>query len=124
MWDSFELLLVPIMLWCARAAAAAASDCVAHAGLRGLSNALVSPALSAFSADIASDSETRSQMLTLPRMAGDAAFLVSPLGLGLVAEAYGCSTALLGCAGAMALSTAFFALRCTGGYSAAAPKGR
>ena len=53
--------------------------------LWGLGNSLVSPGLNAFAADMA-PSGTRAQALSLQRQAADTAFLVGPLGFGLMAE--------------------------------------
>ena len=44
--------------------------------LVGLGNSMTNPGLSAFSADIAKDEDTRAQALALSRMSGDAAFLL------------------------------------------------
>mmetsp|Transcript_2760 Transcript_2760/g.3234 ORF Transcript_2760/g.3234 Transcript_2760/m.3234 type:complete len:509 (-) Transcript_2760:929-2455(-) len=73
--NSFETLLPTIMLW-------------------GLGNSMVSPGMSAFAADIADDERIRGQALSLSRMAGDSAFLVSPVILGAIAQMTSCTTAL------------------------------
>ena len=91
---SFYTLLPSILIW-------------------GLGNSMVNPGLSAFAADIANDESTRSQALSLSRMAGDAAFLVCPFGLGLLAQYTNCTTALFTSALITALANATFALRCS-----------
>ena len=91
---SFYTLLPAILIW-------------------GFGNSLVNPGLSAFAADIADDESTRSQALSLSRMAGDAAFLVCPFGLGLLAQYTDCTTALFTSALITQLANVTFALRCT-----------
>ena len=82
----------------------------------GLGNSMVNPGLSAFAADIADDESTRSQALSLSRMAGDAAFLICPFGLGLLAQYTDFTTALLTSALITAVANATFALRSTEKY--------
>lgn len=79
----------------------------------GFGNSVVNPGLSAFAADIAKDESTRSQALSLSRMAGDAAFLVCPFGLGLLAQYTDCETALYTSALITLLANATFAIRST-----------
>ena len=79
----------------------------------GFGNSVVNPGLSAFAADIARDESTRSQALSLSRMAGDAAFLVCPFGLGLLAQYTDCVTALYTSAFITLLANATFAMRST-----------
>ncbi len=86
----------------------------------GFGNSLVNPGLSAFAADIADDESTRSQALSLSRMAGDAAFLVCPFGLGLLAQYTDCTTALFTSALITLVANATFAVRCTERFE---PKG-
>ena len=95
--NSFEALLPPIMLW-------------------AFGNSLVQPGMAAFAADIAKDAETRAQALSISRMAGDVAFLVSPLGLGLIADMTSCSVALYTASFTVLAANCIFALRATESY--------
>ena len=79
----------------------------------GVGNSMVNPGLSAFAADIAKDVRTRSQALSLSRMAADSAFLSCPLLLGTVAQVSSCSTALFTTAGLIGAANVMFALRTT-----------
>ena len=81
--------------------------------LWGLGNSLLNPGLSAFAADVAEDKSTRSQALSLSRMAGDAAFLVCPISLGSLAHLTDCFTALCASAAGTLGATMFFAARTT-----------
>lgn len=92
--DSYSTMLPAVMLW-------------------GLGNSMCNPGLSAFSADIAKDEDTRAQALALSRMSGDAAFLLAPLGLGVLAEYTSCATALHCTASVVLLANLFFAARAT-----------
>ena len=86
----------------------------AAVALWGFGNALTWPGLSAFTADISGKKETRAQVMTLARQAGDLAFLVAPVGLGLLAELSGSTGLALGTAGAVMLAaTGVFAARTT-----------
>mmetsp|Transcript_8029 Transcript_8029/g.9080 ORF Transcript_8029/g.9080 Transcript_8029/m.9080 type:complete len:94 (-) Transcript_8029:58-339(-) len=62
--------------------------------LWGLGNSMTSPGMSAFAADIADNENIRGQALSLSRMAGDFAFLITPTCLGVLAQSTSCSTAL------------------------------
>ena len=73
----------------------------------------VNPALSAFAADIAKDVKTRSQALSLSRMAADSAFLFCPISLGMLAQYYSCSVALYTTAGLITAANAVFAFSVT-----------
>ena len=79
----------------------------------GIGNSMVNPGLSAYAADIAKDIKTRSQSLSLARMAADTAFLTAPISLGMLAQYSSCSTALFTTAGVIAAANAVFALRTT-----------
>ena len=92
--DSFDSLLCTVVLW-------------------GAGNSLVNPGLSAYTADIAKDEATRGQALSLSRQAGDAALLVAPAGLGLLAQVTSVPTALCATAAAVAAANAVFAVRAT-----------
>ena len=92
MGDSFYTILASCALW-------------------GLGNSMVNPGLSAFAADVAKDESTRSQALSLSRMAGDAAFLVCPIGLGTLAQVTDCTTALYAAAAITFGANMTFALR-------------
>jgi hypothetical protein len=92
--DSFDSMLPAVMLW-------------------GLGNSMVNPGLSAFTADIATDESTRAQALALSRMCGDGAFLLAPLGLGVLAQYTSCATAMHMTAGVVLAANLIFALRAT-----------
>jgi len=92
MVHSFETLLPCMLIW-------------------GVGNSLTFPILGAYAVDIATDESTRSQALSLSRQAGDAAFLVMPLGLGALAQLSTNSVALQCCAGGIFLAHAVFAVR-------------
>ena len=79
----------------------------------GVGNSMVNPGLSAFAADIAKDVNTRSQALSLSRMAADSAFLFCPISLGMLAQYSSCSTALFTTAGLIGGANMVFALRTT-----------
>jgi Na+/melibiose symporter-like transporter len=79
----------------------------------GIGNSMVTPGLSAFAADIAKDVGTRSQTLSLSRMAADSAFLCCPISLGLLAQVSSCSTALYTTAGLIFGANMIFAFRTT-----------
>jgi nitrate/nitrite transporter NarK len=79
----------------------------------GVGNSMVNPGLSAFAADIAQDVKTRSQALSLSRMAADSAFLVCPISLGMLAQYSSCATALFTTAGLIGAANVVFALRTT-----------
>ena len=79
----------------------------------GVGNSMVNPGLSAFAADIAKDVKTRSQALSLSRMAADSAFLFCPISLGMLAQYYSCSVALYTTAGLITAANAVFAFRTT-----------
>ena len=79
----------------------------------GIGNSMVNPGLSAYAADIAKDVKTRSQSLSLARMAADTAFLTAPISLGMLAQYSSCSTALFTTAGVIAAANVVFALRTT-----------
>lgn len=95
--NSFEALMPPIMLW-------------------AFGNSLVQPGMSAFAADIAKDAKTRAQALSVSRMAGDVAFLVAPIGLGLIADMASCSVALYTASFTVLAANGYFALRATESY--------
>jgi hypothetical protein len=65
--------------------------------------------LTAMTVDLAPDSQ-KGSILSLTRQAGDVAFLVGPLGLGMLAEATSYSTAIGLTAAVMAASNAAFAV--------------
>jgi MFS family permease len=91
--DSFETLVAAVSLW-------------------GLGNSMLGPGLTAYTADI-SDGQARGPALALSRQAGDVAFLAAPLGLGVLAELFGCGAALQATAVGVAAGTAAFAARAT-----------
>ena len=91
---SFYTVLPPVLLW-------------------GMGNSMTNPGLSAFAADIADDEATRGQALALSRMAGDAAFLLAPAGLGFLAQLTDCATALNATAAIVLGANLTFALRAT-----------
>ena len=77
----------------------------------GAGNSLVGPGLQALAQELATDDRTRGQALSLTRLAGDAAFLAAPGGLGLLAAAAGADTALGATAASLAAANVFFAAR-------------
>ena len=81
--------------------------------LWGFGNSLVNPALSAFTADIAEDEATRGQALSLTRQAQDAAFLLAPVGLGLLAQATDHATAIYASTAVIGTANIFFVIRAT-----------
>merc|ERR1711862_509146 len=62
--DNYSALMSAVVLW-------------------GAGNTLCGPVIGAFAAEIASDEKTRGRVLSLSRVAGDAAFVICPLSLGL-----------------------------------------
>ena len=96
--DSFETMLPAVLLW-------------------GLGNALITPGMSAYAADLATDEGSRGQTLSLARQAGDAAFLVAPVGLGTLAETTDCTTAMCATAVIVLSANLSFALRTREAYT-------
>ena len=90
--ESYWSMAVAVMIW-------------------GTGNSMVTPGLAAFAADLSDDEGSRGQSLSLTRMAADAAFLVAPAGLGLLAQGTSCSTAFLTTAGVIGAANMIFALR-------------
>ena len=78
--------------------------------LSNLSMAVVSPAISAFTAEVLAP-EVRGQAMSISRSAADVASLGAPLALGMLADATSCGTSILATAGLCASCTTIFSLR-------------
>ena len=78
--------------------------------LSNLANAVVSPAISAFTAEVLAP-EVRGQAMSISRSAADVASLGAPLALGMLADATSCGTSILATAGLCGSCTTLFALR-------------
>ena len=78
--------------------------------LSNFSSACVSPAQSAFTAEVLPP-EARGQAMSISRMSGDVASLAAPLSLGMLADVTSTSTAILATAALCGGCTSVFALR-------------
>jgi len=97
MVDSYAPFLAAVILW-------------------GTGNSLLTPGLTAFTVDLAPESQ-KGSVLSLTRQAGDLAFLVGPIGLGMLAEATSISHSLALTSAVVFGTNVFFALKAKDGVS-------
>jgi len=91
--DTYQSFLGAVMLW-------------------GAGNSLLTPGLTAFSVDLAPETQ-KGSILSLTRQAGDLAFLIGPVGLGMLAEATSISCSLGLTSSVVFGSAAYFGLFAT-----------
>ncbi|KAJ9450380.1 Quinolone resistance protein NorA [Diplonema papillatum] len=107
--------IVPAAIVCA-ASSACLAVCQTHAGFLaaivvwGLGTSIMHPGLKALAAEIAPP-HLKGEALSLSRQAGDVAFLIGPLALGFIADAFSCGSALLVTSFAYAAAAVFFTLK-------------